>query len=393
MEGGLADLMPVDVDNKQQTVKMSDLFSTALLDEHLRNGVVRQQKHPTLNLYIYAYTEQAVHEGIWDECTNECRGLIVDGAGNVVARPFRKFHNLNTASVPETLEANLPSSLPIVTKKLDGSLGIFWRYGGQCGIATRGSFQSEQAQWATAWHAKYALSYARWPDGWTPLFEIIYPQNRIVCQYDFEGLVLLTMVNKRTGEEVDYKRLSYLSPFRFVERFDKSLAECAAENIPNEEGYVLTWPREGKPPLKVKVKFADYVRLHRIVTGLNPKNIWEMLAMGQSLEPLLTPDMPAHFRGWLEDWQKKLQGEHDAIEDEAKYIFDTAQAVMRQKHNLLTYSEPKEIRKDYALFFQAQSARLSAVLFAMLDGKNYHEYIWKLIKPKGNDATFRKDGE
>jgi hypothetical protein len=63
---------------------------------------------------------------VWNAATNVCRGLIVfvgpkglDENAVVVARPFNKFHNLNTEYVPETLEANLPTDAPpLVTRSL-----------------------------------------------------------------------------------------------------------------------------------------------------------------------------------------------------------------------------------------------------------------------------------
>src|SRR5208337_116 len=101
----------------------------------------------------------------------------------VIARPFRKWFNLNTSFRPETLEANLPSWKPRVLEKLDGSLGILFWYGGQKRpyIATRGSFASDQAIWATNWYrAKFGnwpiADSAKWPKDYTPLFEIIYKE-------------------------------------------------------------------------------------------------------------------------------------------------------------------------------------------------------------------------
>ncbi len=38
---------------------------------------------------------------------------------------------------------------------------------------------------------------------YTYLFEIIYKENRIVCDYDFEDVVLLGVINTKTGIEVN----------------------------------------------------------------------------------------------------------------------------------------------------------------------------------------------
>src|SRR5271155_5375839 len=284
-----------------------DLFKR-MLDE----GFIRAQVHPKYpELMIFNYTEATQFGREWNAATNICRGLIVklangilDENAEVVARPFNKFHNLNTSYAPETMEANLPNETPLVTTKLDGSMGIVYIYDGQYWIATRGSFDSDQARWATAWYRQHEAMFPQgFPADVTPVCEIIYPENRIVVDYDFEGLVMLSIIDNETGRELsrDYVELwAKINVLQVVDKFDKTLAECAAENTLNEEGYVLTYSNG----VKVKVKFAEYVRLHRVLTGLNPKAIWELLEAKQeaSITALLADEkMPEGFREWLRD--------------------------------------------------------------------------------------------
>jgi RNA ligase len=306
---------------------LHDLFLPWKLKEHLMNGVVRSQTHPTLPLTIFNYTEQAQIHGIWDSCTTKCRGLVVDNQQNVIARGFDKFFNAEEKASPGVTWADYiqryATGVPEVTKKLDGSLGILYRYQGRVGIATRGSFTSDQALWATNWYLKHVSEEARkgwlseWPEGYTPVFEIIYRANRIVVDYDFEGLVLLALIHNRTGAELNRQSLevwAFDNNIPVVQKFDKSLAQCAAENNLNEEGYVLTWHGDYRQaPHKVKVKFADYVRLHRIVTGMNPKDVWEMMASGQydQIKTLLADEtMPVGFRQWLSLWANELDDQY-----------------------------------------------------------------------------------
>src|SRR6202795_4064115 len=282
---------------------LKDILNFDLFKRMLDEGYLRSQVHPLYpELAIFNYTEAAQFDRLWNDATNVCRGLIVrlDGStltedAEVVARPFNKFHNLNTEYLPETMEANLPNEAPLVTTKLDGSMGIVYLYGDQYWVATRGSFDSDQARWATAWYRQHAAMFPQgWPADVTPVCEIIYPENRIVVDYDFAGLVLLSIMDNETGRELaraDADVWAKVNGLQIVEKFDKSLAECAAENTSNEEGYVLTYSNG----VKVKVKFAEYVRLHRILTGLNPKTVWEMLSQNQSeaIDKLLAdPKMP-----------------------------------------------------------------------------------------------------
>lgn len=161
-------------------VELKDILDLSLLKKHLADGVVRAQTHPNYpELYILNYTEVAQYDRIWDCVTNVCRGLIVRKPtadwenAEVVARGFNKFHNLNTEYVPETMEANLPSDIPLVTEKLDGSMGIIFEYDNQIWVATRGSFDSEQARWATSFIRKNHPNL-RLPAGASVVVEIIY---------------------------------------------------------------------------------------------------------------------------------------------------------------------------------------------------------------------------
>jgi RNA ligase len=361
-----------------------DLFKR-MLDE----GYIRSQVHPLYpELVVFNYTEAAQFERMWNEATNVCRGLILrvangvlDGDTEVVARPFGKFHNLNTAYVPETMEANLPDEAPLVTTKLDGSMGIVYLYDDQWWVATRGSFDSDQARRATAWYRQHGAMFPQgWPDGVTPVCEIIYPENRIVVDYSFEGLVLLSLIDNETGRELsrfDVEMWGAINALMVVDKFDKSLAECAAENTLNEEGYVLTYPGTG---LKIKLKFVEYVRLHRILTGLNPKAIWEMLAQnsGAAVDAILAdPKMPTAFLSWFRGWVDQLRRKYTEIENEAQAVFA---------------ARPQSpVRKDQALYFM-QTPQHKSLLFAMLDGKNHASIIWGRIRPKATD-TFKKEWE
>jgi RNA ligase len=360
-------------------IRISDILPVELLEKHVADGVIRRQSHPLFpELLIYNYTERAQFERIWDAATNVCRGLVVRG-GFVVARPFNKFHNLNTEYAPETMEANLPKGAPLVTTKLDGSMGVVYLHGGEWRVATRGSFDSDQARWATAWYAEHQAKHpASWPADVTPVCEVIYSANRIVVDYDFEGLVLLSMVDNETGAELPRQEAEVwaaVNGLRIVDKFDKTLAECAAENTANEEGYVLTYSNG----VKVKVKFEEYVRLHRILTGLNPKTVWEMLSQGQgeAIEKLLAdPKMPSGFVAWLQQVSADLQLKFMEIELEAQAYFAARPA--------------SPVRKDQAMYFVRSP--LKSILFQMLDGKPYADIIWDRIKPKVL-KTFKVDGE
>lgn len=107
-----------------------------------------------------------------------------------MARPFPKFFNYG-----EGERYPSPGARPVlVTEKVDGSLGIGYFHAGQWYVATRGSFTSDQAIRATQLlHEKHRGLHG-FPVVYTPLLEIVYPENRVVSNYgDREALVLLAI--------------------------------------------------------------------------------------------------------------------------------------------------------------------------------------------------------
>jgi Uncharacterized conserved protein len=114
------------------------------LNKYYENGLLYKQTHPTLPLTIWNYSEKVQYEGLWDEVTVQCRGLITENnTGKVLVRPFAKFFNYE-----EVVDKNvipLKGDYVYVQEKMDGSLGILFYYEGEWIMATRGSFTSEQA--------------------------------------------------------------------------------------------------------------------------------------------------------------------------------------------------------------------------------------------------------
>jgi hypothetical protein len=354
---------------------VKDIFDIDDLELNIERGYVSKRKHPELPLYIFNYTPEAAFANEWNEVTMTCRGLILDEWYNIVARPFRKFFNLNTSSIASTNVENLPKGIaPLVTEKMDGSLGILWRYNGHQGIATRGSFESDQAKWATLNYNEKML-YFPWDDGVTPLFEIIYPENRIVVDYHGESkMTLLGVVRKNDGSEYTYQELKDTGYPDIVPAYEgKSLLDCIQESemdAPlNVEGYVLRYDLnlpESPYPLRVKVKFNEYLRLHRLIFNLNSKRIWESLSEGKN--PLDdVGKIPDDAFQWMSHVVNDFMVRYACLNKNAERVFKLRPAAGS--------------RKDCAEWFIG-NADVRSICFAMLDGKNVHDIIWKMLRPE-----------
>ena len=161
------------------------------------HGYVTVNEHD--GLLIFNYNAMAQYEGAWNFFELVSRGLVIDAkTGEIIARGFDKFFNWFEGGRVAT--GNIVS----ITEKVDGSLGILYRHHSQYRITTRGSLTSSQGIWATQFlNANYDLSGL--DEQYTLLFEIIYPDNRIVVDYgDREDLVLLAVRNRHTGDYLPF---------------------------------------------------------------------------------------------------------------------------------------------------------------------------------------------
>lgn len=356
-------------------VALSSLLDPDRLTALVEDGFIACKRHLSEPLRLYDYTPRAQYERCWTAETLACRGLIVADDDTVVARPFAKFFN---ADEHEQTIGPLPWHEPFeVFDKLDGSLGILYTepVSGRVAVSTRGSFTSDQAVRATA------LLRSRYPSVTLPadqtwLAEIIYPDNRIVVDYrGLDDLVFLAALDHSTGSDLP---VPAKWPGPRVSRhpgFSSRAALLAAgegRSGDDGEGFVVRFASG----LRVKVKFEDYVRLHRLVTGVSTKTVWEFLSEGRPFDELLDR-VPDEFHRWLTDTVASLQGRFEAILTECQ----------------ATMADPRVDRSDRratAAFFQTRPN--TAVLFKLLDGRDPSPLIWRHLKP-AFAKPFRTDTE
>jgi RNA ligase len=185
------------------------------INQLINEGYITKRPHSSGELLIYNYTAKAQYDRMWTPETMQCRGLILDIDGAIVARPLPKFFNL------QEHKESLPAEPFDVYEKLDGSLGILYWHRDQPYIASRGSFSSDQAIKANQiLLTLYAESIPFLDKSLTYLFEIIYPSNRIVVDYGtFEGLVLLAVIETESGQECDIDEFRHLG-FPIAKKYD-----------------------------------------------------------------------------------------------------------------------------------------------------------------------------
>lgn len=335
-----------------------------LLHKYESEGLLFSQKHPSLPLTIWNYSDKVQYEGLWNDVLLQCRGLVTDDEGNIVARPFKKFFNLEE-------DKHTPTDEFKVYEKMDGSCIILFNYEGEWVFATRGSFTSDQSVKGMEMLSKY--DYKKLHKDYTYLFEIIYDENRIVVKYSFEDIILLGMIHTESGVEIDIHN----GPMRFinlisniglpvVKKYDgiKDFNLLKGMVGDNQEGFVVKFSNGDR----MKIKSSDYVRLHRLISMISTKSIWEILSSGESIDKVLK-DVPDEVYPQIREYHNELLSEFKKIQ------FKCFSLLSDYEGNLIN-------KKEFALWVKEQDKELHTLLFNMYNNKNYGEYLWRKLKPE-----------
>jgi len=310
-------------------------------------------------LLLFNYTREAQYEGKWNWFERICRGLIVNReTGEIVARPFDKFFNWGEMDKPAE-----GAFIDSISEKLDGSLGIGYQVDGEWKVATRGSFESNQALWSTDFLSKNH-DMSQWPKNLTPLWEIIYPDNRVVVNYGHkEAIVLIGMRNRFSGFDLpdDSIRLyasfhGFPRPAIFEFKLIDTLLQSREELDIGHEGWVIRYS-DGQ---RFKVKGEAYLRAHRFLAGASYKAVWKAVRDGVFDD--MVDGVPHEFLGEVRGW-RRLIGEH-------------IESTKERLEKLIRFA-PEGCRKDFAVWATEDHPDDAPYLFAMLDGGDVDALILK----------------
>lgn len=318
-------------------IRKFDLDKLELL---VQNGEVTKNKHPTKDLYVYSYLLSWYPE--WTEEHQWARGLVLDGAGNVIACPFKKFFNYG--EVPAEIEKRAGMKYDI-QDKMDGSLGILFWYQDEWILCTRGSFISEQAvNGRRILEDKYP-EYVNLNRNYTYLFEIIYPENQIVINYGKEEkLVLLEIMNPMTMSHAvdnDHEKfgiplatifpiIKYIPKSKFDYSLDKIIEELKRPDYINSEGFVVKY----EDGYRVKFKYEEYVRIHKTVTEVRPIRLVIAMSLGEDLKKL-SETLPDEFRT-----------EILSIKEKVETLFNEVNRALLTEYKLLRVENRKEFARN-----------------------------------------------
>lgn len=257
-------------------MKLKDYLDVDLLRKMIDLGYVNVSKHDFVDLYILNYSKICAIDQMWNDVTEKCRGLIVDAVGNIRSFPFRKFYNYE-----EIQDKSIIPNLPFKAyEKMDGSLGISYWIGNTIFLATRGSFNSDQAKIGTAiLHSKGWDVLNQLDKNLTYLFEIITQEDPKVVNYgELDEIILLAVIDTNTGKELNVNDFRGL--FESVREYKDIVNwETLRDDVDgtNREGFVIKFENG----FRLKLKYQEYFELHRLLYDLSDNAIFDMLCNDQ----------------------------------------------------------------------------------------------------------------
>lgn len=210
---------------------------------------------------------RAIPKGIM---RRECRGIIFYPDGRLMSRPFHKFFNVGERE--ETLLHNIDLSRPhTIMEKMDGSMIRPLSINGKLRLGTKMGV-TDTSEAAECWlhdhpNREVLEDWLRVSliQEWTPLFEFIAPENRIVIEYDKPDLVLLAIRKNSTGDYAPRSNLDCESDnWTIVPEYGSikgSLDEYVARQREKEgrEGDIIAVGN-----MRYKIKNDWYIRIHEV---------------------------------------------------------------------------------------------------------------------------------
>lgn len=246
-------------------------INRSILETYVAETIVCCEKHPFSDLYIYGYYEDPLKKRLWDDTSKHCRGIIIDGDGNVIEHPFVKFWTFkqyiskDLALLNENQVLRLPDNSFRITEKVDGTMVTLYWIDETPYLATQRSFTNVKAIEATKiLHSKYKHLFPLFNRQYTYVFEAIYPETRVLIEYgDMRDLVLIGVIDKKTGKPLPVPDMGFKTCKDYSEEYGHitNFNDLAALNIQNQEGFVIYY-ESGE---MLKIKFPWYIKAHSLL--------------------------------------------------------------------------------------------------------------------------------
>lgn len=329
-----------------QYPEYEDLLSCLELNQYNNLLLLRYGRYSN----IYDGEIENSYEDLWTKYNGfyrECRSIVIDVVNDcIVTCPFRKFFNIN--EVEETRIENIQNMISNAktvefSNKLDGSMQTATWYDDKIIMAG-----SQAINPNNSWRLQDGYRMINELDGYklmlqdninkTFIFEYISLQDAHVVKYtkEQEGLYLIGIRDNLTGYEYPYEYIIKMAKTYGIpttEIFDKTLEKVMNElddkKSDEAEGFVINI--DG---YKVKVKYNDYVHIHKALSKLSSINLIIRSIADDNYDDLLSK-LPVAY--------------HSNVKKVASIVIDyinKTENTIREYYN----KAPKDSRKEFMIW-------------------------------------------
>lgn len=242
------------------------------------------------DILLLKYNKNAFGTG-HNNLTKVCRGKIIDlKTMNIIVYPFDKFFNLNESE--EVSEKNVFELLKnaksvVAMDKVDGSTITVTNNNGKLIVSTNGNILDIRSTWAREiLNEKYNEFYNNVQEGYSFIFELIYPDDKKVVDYNGKkDLILLGIRDLTTYRLFNYEevkefgknnKLNIVKCDEFTNLNDFINRALLQKNV-DREGWVIRIITD-REDIMVKLKLAEYCVLHQLLlTEINPYSVYHLI--------------------------------------------------------------------------------------------------------------------
>ena len=340
---------------------------------YVQRGTVNGYEYAMFNYRLATY-EDFINEE-WD--ARELRGLtFIKDNNEWVAHPMlQKFWNVNE-NVSTQYHDIKNKEIETVEFKEDGSLITFVVLpNGEVVPKTKMSFDNDQTELVK----KFCLTpeierMVKINKGYSFLFELVSPRNKIVLKYPVTQLRLLQIRNKRTGEYVvrdEVEKLAEMMGVSVAETFNYTLDELMElrETLEDVEGWVIKFT-DGQ---MVKLKTEWYVEKHGLMDDLDQENKIIEMILDETIDDITSElEVGSEEREWVEGIIKLIDDYFNERVENAREL---------QRIFIVEYSRD---RKSFAIDYS--KVQDFGVVMKNIDGSesDYEKAIKERIKVETN---------
>lgn len=355
-------------------------MNLSILNKYVEDGLLRKAEDD--NLVQYNYSEFCNNTAAWDDITLCNRGNIYEkSSGKLIAKSMPKFFNFSQLS-EEDQKHFIRSTKFVNTEKMDGCLGIIYKYKGELRCNSRGGFDNYVTDVMKRLLPKYNLEKLNEIlDNNSLNVEVISPETKIICDYgNEENLYLISaFINlkdywqERSCDELDlFSNLTGLPRPKYNNMTWTELFNWQKTASYEKEGFVVMINSEKYGAFqRVKIKSEDYLKIAKIRASFCKHTIWK----------LMKNDLEQHTNT-LNDYVNNVPDELSKTAQ--RYINEIKEEVDKYYNLVAEYSEHyKDVEtRDLYKVFKEDPVPYQSAVYNFRNGHDLSRTLIKLVEPE-----------